>query len=292
MTVMERLARTVIEKLEEGVVPWHQPWNGGGVPGYNVISNKRYKGYNWLATILSGYKSKYWLTYKQARELGGYVNKGEKGTPIYFFKFIEDNEDPDNLIPFVRYYTVFNVLQCTFPDEDMLPGYLIQDLRESQVVYNISEAERIQRADEIWERWENKPRLNFGGGRAYYSPVDDKIQMPMFEDFESPDHYYTTLFHEAIHATGAKHRLNRDSVSNAKPRKSIHQYGIEELIAEIGAMRLNYEARIAEHLTDHNAAYIDHWLKAIKEKPSIIFRAANAADKAASYILEDTIGEE
>ena len=77
----------VIALLEQGTIPWQKPWRGGaaGMPK-NAITKKPYRGVNVFMLAVTahamGYESPYWLSYKQALELGGNVRKGEKSSLV------------------------------------------------------------------------------------------------------------------------------------------------------------------------------------------------------------------
>jgi antirestriction protein ArdC len=280
MTVMEKLTASIIEKLEEGVVPWSQPWIGG-TAGKNIITNKEYRGFNWFLTLFSGFASPYWMTFKQAQKLGGTVKKGSKGLPIYYFNFTDINPegDEEKLIPFVRYYHIFNLDQVEI-DTANLPLYA----QKPVVKFNWTEADKIMKGEEIIEGYATCPRIEHNENRAYYRPATDTINMPMLDMFKRPVDYYATLFHEMVHSTGAAHRLNRKAITGTQGFRS-RSYGMEELVAEMGAARLCYEAHIENEVIDQNAAYISNWLSAIKESPKLLYTSANAADAAARYIL-------
>lgn len=286
MSVMDRLVKQVIEKLEAGVVPWHASWKTMG-PGRNIISRKPYRGFNWLVTtLLRPYRSSYYMTYKQAQQLGGTVKKGEHGTQVYFFKMMESTREDSTVdrFPFMRYYTVFNLEQCEIPLENM-PDHALAELTHPNEDL-LSEENKIQMADEMIMNWEDAPKIIHEGHQPAYSPALDIVRMPMFEDFETEFEYYATLFHELTHSTGAKHRLNRKSIEGAatlgfKSKK----YGVEELVAELGAIRLCHECHIDPQIIDNSSAYLDSWLSKIKESPKMLFTAANDADKAARYIM-------
>ena len=120
----------VIELLERGVIPWHKPWAGEDSCPKNLVSGKHYRGVNpfmlGVTAWCKGYESAYWLTFKQAKERGGSVRKGEKSTRVIFYTPYEvDKLNPLTRqqekvsIPVLRYYSVFNVQQTKdvdFPD--------------------------------------------------------------------------------------------------------------------------------------------------------------------------------
>ena len=78
-----------IEKLKQGIVPWQKPW----LDVQNLVSRKPYHGINALLLGSSDFKSPFWLSFKQALDLGGHVKKGERSTPVIYYKFLERRED-------------------------------------------------------------------------------------------------------------------------------------------------------------------------------------------------------
>ncbi len=223
----------VIEKLNEGVIPWEKPWHTQG-PARNLISKRPYRGINaFLLSCLDDHESPYWLTFKQCKDKGGHVKKGEKGFPVVFWKqitvnseILDENDRPvKKLIPFLRYYTVFNVEQCE--------GIEVPPKEEIQE----NEFTPIEQCQQIIDGMPQKPEINFGGDRACYFPTLDYVKMPKPERFQEPEKYYNTLFHELTHATGHQERLNRKGISDVSFFGS-HAYSQEELVAEMGAVFL------------------------------------------------------
>lgn len=156
----------IIEALEQGTVPWRKPWQGVGVPT-NLVSKKPYRGVNLLLLGLMPYASPYWLTFKQARQKGGSIKKGEKSTIIVFWTFIEQENkktQKTKKIPILRYYRVFNIEQC-------------EGIEEPQVDKPL-DFQNIEACERIAERMPNKPVIKHGGGRAAYDPSLDKVMMP------------------------------------------------------------------------------------------------------------------
>ena len=113
------ITERIIERLERGTVPWHRPWQGGGLP-LNAVSKKAYRGINVWMLASAGYVSPFWMSFKQAQQLGGCVRKGEKSLPVVFWKVNEtpDAENPDATRKrfILRYYNVFNSEQCDLPE--------------------------------------------------------------------------------------------------------------------------------------------------------------------------------
>lgn len=267
----------IIEQLESGTVPWAKPWRSVGGHGPTSMQTGRpYQGINvlmlWLQSHSKGYTSPYWVTFKQAKERGGSVRKGEKATPIVFWRFIEKQEHGETKrIPFLRYYSVFNTEQCDgieIPEVEPLP-----------------ERDRIAAAEALQASMPHRPEVKHGGDRAYYSPTLDYVQVPLMGQFVSSEAYYQTLFHELVHSTGHESRLGR-KLDGWQPFGS-ESYSREELVAEMGAAFLCAEAGI-EPDVPQSAAYIESWLKALKGDKKLIVTAASQAAKAAAYI----VGEE
>jgi len=260
----------IISQLESGTIPWRKPWNAASA---NYVSKKPYRGVNvWL--LDSDYRSPYWLTFRQAKKLGGYIRKGEKGTKVVFWKVLEkESTDGDTgkietkRFPILRYYTVFNIEQCEGIDIEIAP------------------IEPIASAEKIIADYENPPVLMFGGNRASYNPAQDTVHMPVRETFKSPAEYYSTMFHEHIHSTGHSSRLNRESIKDM--RFGSDTYSEEELIAEMGSSFLcamSCTELIAKTL-ENSAAYIEHWRSRLDKDKRLIIKASSQAQKAADWII-------
>lgn len=282
MDVYSIVTERIVARLEAGEIPWRKPWVSSQNPPANLIAylqNKRtYQGINVWLTAAAGYSSPFWLTYKQAKDLGGNVKAGEKaGSIIVFFKSHEIEEIDENTglakhIPVLRYYSVFNIAQCEGIDEYLPSEHLTNPL----VLFN-----PIESCEKIVANYRmNGPEIEHGMTRAAYSPSRDKVILPQREAFYSPEEYYTTLFHELGHSTGHETRLNRDMTGMFGD----HSYSKEELIAEFTAAYLANLTGI-EHKTEENsAAYIQHWIKVLRDNKKYLVSAAAAAQKAANYI--------
>lgn len=267
----------IIEKLESGVIPWHKPWSGGvsGMPR-NLVSGKGYQGINIILLGLQGYDSPYWLTFKQAQERGGHVRKGEHGSPCIFWKTYEkERETPEGEVEVdkrwvLRYYTVFNADQCEGIDA---PKVEIKTYPENE---RIEEAERIQIA------MPNRPEVVFEGSQPRYNVNEDKVTIPELYRFDKSEEFYSALFHELAHSTGHESRLNRDPNPHAFGSQ---EYAQEELIAEITSTFLCGHCGIERETLDNSAAYIQGWLKALRNDKKMVVMAAAQAQRAANYIL-------
>lgn len=268
--VYESVTLRILECLDKGVVPWRKPW--GVAAPRNLSSGHVYRGVNQILLSCAAFSSPYWMTFKQARMLGGSVKRGERGTPIVFWKVYENEKrNGDTEKRFVlRHFTVFN--------SEQTDGIYIPKLEAPKAVDPIEDCEKIVSS------FKDAPVLEHGGNRACYVPSLDRIHLPSRTAFSSAEEYYSTLFHEFVHATGHGSRLNRKGVTDVKSFSS-HSYSYEELIAECGAAFLCAHAGIAPKTIENSAAYIAHWASALKNEPKWIVQAASAAAKASDFIL-------
>lgn len=269
----------ILAELEAGAAPWVKPWSGGSFDTnmpHNAATKRAYSGINvvllWSAQQAAGYPTARWLTFKQARDAGGHVRKGEKGTTVVFVSAIErteedaDGEEETRRIPFLKHFTVFNVAQCEGLPQSMIDG----------VAKPRNADERIQVAEEFLAA--TGARIVEGSGEAYYAPGADCISLPAFRAFRSADHYYATAFHELGHWTGHKSRLARDFSG----RFGSQAYAAEELVAELAAAFLCAEFSFDGEL--RHAGYIATWIKLLKSDKRAFFTAAAKAQRAADYL--------
>jgi len=277
-TVYQVITDRILALLEKNVVPWHQPWNCGEQAPQNLVSRKHYRGVNVFLLNSMHYSAPFWLTYKQAQELGGNVKRGEKSCPVVFWKWLDlENKATaeKQRIPLLRYYSVFNVAQCEGISVPVTGG-------------PSREHSPVQTAENIVSAMPKRPEIKHGLDRAFYSPAGDFIGMPNAEQFKSASHYYSVVFHELTHSTGHETRLNRKGVSGAEGEWSAFgstPYAREELVAEMGAAFLCGESGIVERTIDNSAAYIASWLKRLKDDSKLVVNAAAQAQKAADWIL-------
>ena len=234
--VYEKVTAAIVAELEKGVRPWFKPWNADHAAGRITrplrSNGVAYRGINvlmlWAAACERGYSAPIWMTFKQALELGGNVRKGEKGNLVVYANTIKRTEaDPDTGeeqerdIPFMKGYTVFNVEQVEKLPEHF---YALAD-QAMETVQRIAHAESFSRTP--------ARRSATAGNRAFYSPGEDRIQMPPFEAFKEPEAYYATLAHESTHWTKGPGRIDRDF---GRKRWGDDGYAAEELIVRrVGA---------------------------------------------------------
>ena len=281
--IYQKVTDKIIADLEQGELTWLKPWSAANTEG-RIIKPLRhngmpYSGINvlmlWGAAMEGGYISPFWMTYRQAAEFGAHVRKGERGNLVVYANTITKTEEQDDgsaeerKIPFMKGYSVFNVEQI-----DGLPEHFY---RKPEPV--IDGAERIEHAEAFFAA--TRADVRHGGNRACYSGGSDHVQMPHFESFRSPEAYYATLAHELTHWTKHPKRLDREF-----GRKSWGDegYAREELVAELGAAFLCADLALTpEPGTDH-AAYIQSWLKVLRNDKRAIFSAAAHAQKAADFL--------
>ena len=134
----------------------------------------------------------------------------------------------------------------------------------------------------------NREHLDFKelpSNKAFYSPSYDRVVVPMKEQYENINEYYSTTFHELTHSTGHKSRLDRLE-TGAIASFGSETYSKEELVAEIGSASLMNMLGIETPQTFKNStAYIQNWLQVLKNDNRFIVSASSKAEKAVNYIL-------
>ena len=273
--VYQIITDRICEMLERGdTPPWRKPWRGGDHMPTNLASKRAYRGVNVFLLHATGYASPWWLSYKQAKDRGGQVRRGEKGLPVVFWKPLEvaDKETgKTKQVPLLRYYTVFNV--------DQIDGL---DLPEQET--DGDPVSPVETAEAVVAGYQDGPDVAHQGGQACYSPQRDAVLIPPLSLFRDASGYYGTLFHELGHSTGHEKRLDRKGISEPHGYGS-SAYAQEELVAEMtGAFLLGHCGLEAPEL-ENAAAYIKGWLKALRDDRKLVVVAAAQAQKAADWIL-------
>ena len=282
--VYSRITNRIIADLEQGVRPWMKPWNAEHTAGritrplrHNGVP---YQGINivmlWSAAIAKGYARPFWLTYRQAQELGGHVRKGETGELVVYAGHItrtgtdDKGEEIAREIPFLKGYTVFNAEQC-----EGLPTHFTAPMEAPALPL----MQRLEAADRFFAA--TAADIRHGGTRAYYAETPDYVQMPPFETFRDAESYAATLAHELTHWTKHETRLARDM---GRVRYGDEGYAREELVAELGAAFLCADLGITPEVRDDHASYIASWLSVLRNDKRFIFSAAAHAQRAADYL--------
>jgi len=277
-SVYEMVTDRIIKQLESGLIPWEKPWSGVRSGAYNRVSKKSYSLLNQM--LLS--KEGEWATFKQWTELGGKIKKGEKSEIIVFWKVLpveEVQEDGTKIIkqiPLLKYINVFHISQ--------VEG--VEPLKKEE----LNDIEPIEKAENVlkdyWTR-ENITVEHIKGDKAFYSPIRDYIQLPLFEQFKDANEYYSTAFHESVHSTMSERRCNRaEERKNKLVAFGSEEYSKEELVAELGSANLMNIIGIETRKSFRNSsAYIQNWLSVLKNDVKFIVSASSKAEKAVNYIL-------
>jgi len=280
-SVYQRVTDQVLAELARGTAPWRKPWLAEfGLPR-NLDSRKPYRGVNVLVLMSSalsaGYPANWWLTFNQAKERGGHVNKGEHGYPVVFYQRtpVEPAEESLELgpasrkdthwRPILKVYTVFNVAQCSGVEAPVDGPRLTWQPIEA--------AERIVEAVGL--------PIHYQGVEAYYRPATDSITMPPRAYFPTVMGFYETLLHELVHATGHESRLARTFGG-----QGTEAYAWEELIAEMGSAMLSVLVGVPAPDFPNMAAYLAGWRSRMNRDSQAICEAAAAAQKAVEWLLQ------
>ncbi len=282
----QELTDKLVAKMESAQnLKWEKPWfTLPPMAPYNVETGTRYSGCNLMSTALSGHNDPRWLTFNGMRSYGKKnnldlkVRKGEKGTPIFkaFVKEITEDKngvelDKPRKIVFMAYAgTVFNAEQI-----DGMPPLEQQKRRDFNPVFA---GEQLK--DSLVER--TKLELVESPRGAWYRPTTHTVGMPKAEHFKSEALYYDTLLHEFGHSTGPALNRKMEGLHGSE------SYAYEELIAELSSCFMAAELGVHhdQYAHDQNAAYLNSWLKALKDDKNLIFKASNAASRASNYQME------
>ena len=278
INVYELVTNRIIEQLENNIVPWEKPWSSTLDSAFNRVSKKPYSILN---QMLLKYDGEY-ASFKQWKDLGGHIRKGEKSEIVVFWKMYPIKEKQDDgteiikTIPLLKYINVFHISQ--------VDG--VEPLKQ-KVTHDIEPIEKAEKLlNDYWNR-ENITIEHVKGDKAFYSPMFDKIQLPLFEQFKQSEEYYSTAFHESVHSTMKTSRCNRQEDRKGKVVSfGSEEYSKEELVAEVGSAQLMNIVGIETTKSFRNStAYIQSWLKVLRNDNKFIVSASSKAEKAVNYIL-------
>lgn len=302
----QAMAETLIQYIESNPAAWERGWYTVPINApMNGKTQKKYKGLNsFYLSVLSamkGYTDPRWITFNQAKELGGHVKAGEKSAEVMYWSWYDkatkkpfENKTvegmtqeerqkylDENVRPVLKFYQVFNAQQC-----ENLPVY------EAAQTPEMAAEERARQNALIERVIENSAApVNYdGGNRAYYSPSSDSIHLPEISAFKTMQDYYATALHEIAHSTGHESRLNRQLTEGMRSRSG---YAKEELRAELASVFMQSELGISvegSHFENHGA-YLAGWLKAVKDDPKEFFAAVTDAEKISDYVAENYLKE-
>lgn len=278
--VYKMVTDRIVNMIEqEQILPWDKPWlTIGGTLATNGVSHKPYSLINQL---LLGADGGEWYTYKQVESLGAKVKKGEKSSTVVFYKMMEypeKNEDGEEVVkrvPLLRYYNVFRREQTTL---EPIEVNLNKDLEE------------LPQAEDVFQDYIDRENITLEietSNRAYYSPTNDTIHLPLKEQFVDSNSFFSVAFHESAHSTMKADRCNREADRYGKNVAfGSEEYSKEEAIAELTSSMILSTLGIENIKTiQRNASYIDSWLKQMKEDSHFLISVCAKAEKAANYIL-------
>jgi antirestriction protein ArdC len=279
-----RVTDSIVNALESGTRPWIRPWNGGEAQAPLALPLRAcgtpYQGVNvlllWDVAQSRGYASRTWMTFKQAERHGAHVRKGEHGAMVVYAdratktEVDAQGEEYERSFAFLKSYTVFNTEQI-----EGLPEHFSMAAVPSVPAGSL---ELSAEAERFFAR--TGARIRHGGGRAFYSPSGDFIQLPQPEMFRDAESYAATKAHELVHWTGHGSRLAREFGQRFGDRA----YAFEELVAELGAAFLCSSLGLVQEPRDDHASYLATWLAVLKEDKRAIFTAAAHAQRASDLL--------
>ncbi|MGB7242592.1 MAG: zincin-like metallopeptidase domain-containing protein [Sulfitobacter sp.] len=285
--VYMEVTNQIIEALEQGVKPWECPWQKNAAALPLRVTGDSYRGINHVLLNLKawtqGYRNPVWMTFKQAKDLGGMVRKGEKSSLVVKYGTFEakdearEGETKDKTRGYLKAYRVFNVQQIDglddqFPTPDEAEPLATRPIEQlSHIAANMVESMGVGYAE--------------GGDRACYVPSLDKVHMPELPKFKAAELFYSTLFHELSHATGHKRRCDRTK-DKAGSKFGNAVYAMEELVAEISSAMVGAQLDFQPGHIEDSAAYVQSWLKMLRDDKRAIVKAAAAAQRSADYLME------
>ena len=284
-SIYETVTNRIVKQLEAGRIPWRKTW-ASGLPK-SLTTGREYRGINILLLGAATYSSRYWVTYRQALHLGGHVRKGEKATPVVYWKWRTDDDlrklrertGKESFAPCVPFVSaVFNLDQV---------GNVPRPADDVPMLPNAP----LAIAEQVYDVMPDKPVIEHSTAhQPAYVPSLDRVLLPHLSQFEGAAEYYAALFHELTHSSGHARRLNR---FNETQGDRIEKYSFEELVAEFGAAFLCGFAGIQNPETESlQVGYIQGWMQALKNDSRMAVRAASAAQRAADYIRGKIVSED
>ena len=280
----KELVDKVIANMDKGYI-WEAGWDINALRSQNPVSGAKYNGINKLSLgyVVSenNYQDPRFVTFKQAQDNNWKVKRGEHGHLceywIWTTKVEKENENGEKVKvevpldrPKVSYFTVFNMEQIegNYPKFE-LPTKLSHD-NLVEIANDLIASSRC-------------PIKEVAQSRAYYSPSNDDITLPLRDSFSSSEDFLATLIHEMAHSTGEE--LGRQMSTGGKMSP---EYAKEELVAELSSLFLKAELGIAnegKHFENHSA-YLNGWNSMLKSDPNELYRASKEADKACEFIMD------
>lgn len=275
----------IVEMLNQGIIPWRKPWHGEKASAENTaISYTSRRAYSLINQWLLGCVPGEYLTFNEIKKLGGSVKRGEKAHMVVFYTKAEykrrNDEGEEEIVtyPLLKYYNVFHIDQTEGVKSKVKPGEVVEPATDN--CCDIVIADYIAREG-------IKLQCDKHSDRAFYRPATDEVVVPMVSQYNEVAEYYSTLFHELTHSTMKESRCNREA-ENKGSHFGNEQYSREELVAEIGSAMLCSRLGVSiDKAFKNSVAYIQGWLKSLKNDPKMILWASGRAEKAAKFILNE-----
>ena len=281
----QQLAEEFVTLLETEQLEWKKGWSGISASPYNPVTGTVYHGVNRFRLLLTaqalGYNDPRWCTFHQIQQNNWRLKSGKGQSSrveiwmpydrelkkwITWEEFREQGGITERYRLHAKTYPVFN-------------GQMIEGISPLEV--NVQEIDPVELVDTISDSMQ-VPIVYHETDRAFYRPSEDQIYLPNREQFFSTYDYASTALHELAHATGAAHRLNRKLTGST----SQESYAQEELVAEITSCFLSSELPVKqteEHIRNHQA-YVQSWIRQIREKPESLISAIQAAEQVSNYL--------
>lgn len=280
------IARLEAATPDNPISPWSKQWRDDGsqstvilMGARNGVSNRPYSGINWLIlNLLTDYSNQNYYTLNQLKKLTGKDrpipdDQWDRSENVVFFKMIDtkekDSKGKPKKMPMMKVYKVWN--------HEQIPGLPVKP------VVKAPEFEPKTQVDRYLANLKLSGGVHLGGNKACYIPSQDAICLPNEDAFYDKYCREATAAHEGIHATGAKHRLDRKSHKDFDIDKGFNSYAFEELVAELGAAMICTDLGIPLDNLQHTE-YIASWIKRLKDDTDFIFKAAAHAGRAAEYL--------
>ena len=288
--IYDEVTNRIIQQLEQGIIPWHKPWKMSGLSikgatdlrkvAFNRITKTAYSALNQMLLSRAGE----YASFKQWTDVGGKIKKGAKAEIVVFWKWLENTTTDENgeeklvKIPCLRYYQVFHI-----EDVDGVKPLTFEEIKETTETATFEPEEQAEELIDIYSARE-EIAIRYGGNSAFYAPMQDYIQLPeRFQFGKKAGEFYSTAFHEIVHSTGAKKRLHRENFFSGFGSED---YSKEELVAEIGSAGLLNILNLETPATFTNSvAYIQSWVKVLRNDNKMIVQASSKAEKAVRYII-------
>lgn len=284
MNDRKKLVEEIINRIEKQGLEWKKGWTPEMLLPKNPLSNVTYKGRNILktfkASMINEYTDPRWITFKQAQDNGWKIKAGAKSVILEKWIFEKEEKQKNEEtgieekikvkldIPVANYFRVFNA-----NDVEGIPPLELKSLEKNET---LRIAEEFIKSSKV-------PIVETAQPDAFYTPNRDKILIPLKETFKSQESYLATVLHEMVHSTGKK--LNRDTGNKFGTEK----YAREELVAELGSIMLQGRLGIKledSHINNHGA-YIQSWIKILKNDFNELFKASIEAEKATELLMEN-----